>query len=1292
MHQRAAFRQSAVAVFSALPLRRNSARCIGPKHLKRQRKRTLLQQQITCEQNSGTSASTSVDPVSESVAQRIKRVREAAKKLAQERLQAQVEETNGAEAEEEDEQQTEAADGEVDGEIVQPAAASGSIIETETEEAASEPADSLAEQAAETFETVDAEEEAFESGVSRTEQLVEAVETAEEGEEEEQQEGEGAEQASLEVEALAEQTVETGELAVEAEEEQVGEETEEDETEEASAEVEGSAEQTVEAVQSAEEEELEEQPGRRRGAGGASREEAEEEEAEEEETEEASAEVEGSAEQTVEAVQSAEEEELEEQVGEETEEDETEEASAEVEGSAEQTVEAVQSAEEEGLEEQVEEEEEETEETSAEVEGSAEQTVEAVQSAGQEGLEEQVEEAAEEEEEIEEASAEVEEETSAEVEGSAEQTAEAGEQAGEGEEEEVEAVGNVDVVTGVIGAAEMERLIRAKLKERTPAPANPWGDQYYMAEALMDGEKAEPDLEAEAEAAADPDTFQLPEVPFVPGMKDPDIEDELTSILEATELVVPAEGAEELEGSEVKPSEGKEEEQEDAVAEAVEEAFDPVLAEMLEQERLLREQLQLMEAEVAQTAQELAIAELELVAMDDEEELAVTDGEEELAATDGEEEDALPPLQSAGALTPPEPPAAPPEEVTVDAVAPAELESHPIEVWDPWGEEALALLRSQNNEVAVTAPAQVRAGSIAHIYFHQERSKLASTNSVILVGGCNEWQTNHVEKILAQASLAEFEGWWHTSFDVPDEEYIYQVDFVFTDGEGHYDNNACSDYKILVEGAPTKEEFEEFQRMEDLRREAALEVLKQEEIIQRQREEEERKRLAQEKKKVEKFSVQFEARHKEAGKVQAIAKHGLPGVWWTEPEVLTSGGSATLYYQTGPHHLHGARAANVVMSADNWTWKRDMGGDMVPTQAQELWAYEFEVPTGCCVLSFVFKDSTNRYDNNKGTDFHVLVDAHLTNEQRVGAAYKVHLSQQSIREEELRKSRAEREAFRAEVKAVAHKAFYSSNSKLFYTQPAEPQAGETFTLFYNPEVSPLKGAGELAVSGGFNRWQHETKIDSVPLRSVGDGSGLYAVELTSPPDAHLLDFVVSLSHHGKQKWDNNSKLDYHVPLAGAVGPKPLLHVVHVAVEMAPVAKVGGLGDVVTALGRAVQDEGHRIEVVLPKYNVLNYDLVQDLELGAEMTLGGERVLVYEGKVEGLDVKLLEPVSGIFDVGCIYGRGDDHIRFHKFCTMACDWIKVSGRTPEVIHCHDWSTAPVTWQDNRDARCVFTIHNL
>lgn len=38
-------------------------------------------------------------------------------------------------------------------------------------------------------------------------------------------------------------------------------------------------------------------------------------------------------------------------------------------------------------------------------------------------------------------------------------------------------------------------------------------------------------------------------------------------------------------------------------------------------------------------------------------------------------------------------------------------------------------------------------------------------------------------------------------------------------------------------------------------------------------------------------------------------------------------------------------------------------------------------------------------------------------------------------------------------------------------------------------------------------------------------------------------------------------------------------------------QVGGLGDVVTALGRAVQEQGHLVEVCLPKYEFFNYSPV-----------------------------------------------------------------------------------------------------
>lgn len=38
-----------------------------------------------------------------------------------------------------------------------------------------------------------------------------------------------------------------------------------------------------------------------------------------------------------------------------------------------------------------------------------------------------------------------------------------------------------------------------------------------------------------------------------------------------------------------------------------------------------------------------------------------------------------------------------------------------------------------------------------------------------------------------------------------------------------------------------------------------------------------------------------------------------------------------------------------------------------------------------------------------------------------------------------------------------------------------------------------------------------------------------------------------------------------------------------------------MGDVVTALGRAVQDEGHMVEVIIPKFDCIKYSNVQGLK-------------------------------------------------------------------------------------------------
>lgn len=63
---------------------------------------------------------------------------------------------------------------------------------------------------------------------------------------------------------------------------------------------------------------------------------------------------------------------------------------------------------------------------------------------------------------------------------------------------------------------------------------------------------------------------------------------------------------------------------------------------------------------------------------------------------------------------------------------------------------------------------------------------------------------------------------------------------------------------------------------------------------------------------------------------------------------------------------------------------------------------------------------------------------------------------------------------------------------------------------------------------------------------------VFAVKI--PLDAYVMDFVFSERENGGI-FDNRDTMDYHIPVSGGIVKEPPLHIVHVAVEMAPIAKV-----------------------------------------------------------------------------------------------------------------------------------------
>lgn len=162
-----------------------------------------------------------------------------------------------------------------------------------------------------------------------------------------------------------------------------------------------------------------------------------------------------------------------------------------------------------------------------------------------------------------------------------------------------------------------------------------------------------------------------------------------------------------------------------------------------------------------------------------------------------------------------------------------------------------------------------------------------------------------------------------------------------------------------------------------------------------------------------------------------------------------------------------------------------------------------------------------------------------------------------------------------------------------------------------------------------------------------------------------------------------------------------------AAECAPVAKVGGLGDFVHGLGRALMASGARVEVVLPDYDCLNHGLVQERQLlrdDLRFDFAGRAIdcSVHGGRVDGLQCRFLAPATsdGFFERGRIYGEADEALRFACYCRAALEWFQHSDAWPDILHCNDWQTGliPVLLYEDyarfggNRTRVCYSLHNL
>ena len=165
-----------------------------------------------------------------------------------------------------------------------------------------------------------------------------------------------------------------------------------------------------------------------------------------------------------------------------------------------------------------------------------------------------------------------------------------------------------------------------------------------------------------------------------------------------------------------------------------------------------------------------------------------------------------------------------------------------------------------------------------------------------------------------------------------------------------------------------------------------------------------------------------------------------------------------------------------------------------------------------------------------------------------------------------------------------------------------------------------------------------------------------------------------------------------------------MNIYHLSMECYPVAKVGGLADVVGALPKYQNKiDGINAKVVMPWYNKKfvhenEFEVIFESYIHQSNSTFQVMVLKEKKSILGFDLYLIK-IPGLLDRDNPYGYRDESYQFIAFQNAVLHWMTAMKIRPDVLHCHDYHTGLIPFmvehcpefQFLKGVKTIGTIHN-